>query len=492
MSLPGVTISKNVFTTGQAPASTEGILAILACASGGNVAVNVPGGFSRTDLAVTAHGYGPLTDFGAYDINVANQPFLAVRATAGYPGAQGTITKTLASGASTVVATATTPFDDYNVRVTITTGGTVPVTGIQYTYSLDGGETVSGIQALGATATLLIPNSGVEFTLSGLMVAGDTWQVYTTRPQMNNTNITDSMTVLGNTRLPFEGILIDCSAATSTVGLIDTILSGWEAKGIFKFAIINSRYKTEPEPTAETESAFATAMGTMFNTQTSIRVCVGADGAHVPSAITGYDLKRPTSLLVAARAMQIPIGEDPAYVARGALQGARISDSNGNPLDHDEDLNPNLDALRLMSLRSFAPGGPQGVYVCNANSIQPSGGAFPYLQHIRIMNRACEIAWFVLTTQMSRGVRKNPKKDPVTGAVTIFEPDAAMIEALVNEALVAPLKGQVSSAQFSISRSDDLNAVPCVVTGVLSLVALAYIKGFTVQAQFSKTLTTAL
>jgi hypothetical protein len=255
---------------------------------------------------------------------------------------------------------------------------------------------------------------------------------------------------------------------------------------------MNSRFKLEPEPTAETEAAYATALQTTFGNQTSIRGCVGADGAHTPSLITGWNLKRPTSMFLAARAMLIPIGEDPAYVARGALAGAQIADGNGNPFDHDEDLYPNLDSLRLTTLRSFAPGGPQGVYLTNANTIQPSGGQFPYLQMVRIANVACTVAWSALTSQLSRGVRKNPKADPTTGAVYIFEPDASSIESYVNSALIQPLKGQVSSFGFSLSRTDNLNATPVIVTGLLDVVSLAYIKGYQIQFQFSKTLQTAI
>ncbi len=490
MTLPAVTISKNVFTTGQAPASTTGILAILACSSDGTE--DIPGGFSRTDLAVDEYGYGPLTDFAAYDINVANNPALLQKGADGWPGVMGTITEDFASGSATCVDLGDEPFDDYNVEVNFVTGGTVGVAGITYTWSTDGGQNVSGLQALGEATTIEIENTGVGFTVGGTFVAGDSFQCYTTRPQLNDAGVVASLAVLGMTRVPFEGVLIDCSATTSTVGLIDTILSGWEARGVFKFALINTPFKSNPQPSAQTEAAYATAMNTLVQNQTSIRQCVGVDGAHVASALTGWNLKRPTSLLLAARAMQIPIGEDPAYVGRGPIAGAQLADNLGNPFNHDEDLYPNLDGLRLVAMRSFAPGGPQGAYICNANTIQPTGGALPYLQHIRIMNRACEVAWAVLTQQLSLGVRKNPKKDPVTGIVTIFEPDAAKIDALVNEALFQPLKGQVSDVRFSLSRTDDMSAVPCEVNAVLSLVALAYIKGFLVQAQFTKTLTTAV
>lgn len=491
MTLPAVSVSKNTFSTAQAPASTTGILAIIAASSTGTA--GVPGGFSRSDLAVSAYGYGPLTDYAAYTMAVANEPVILQKSAASFPGTIGTITKTLGTGTSTVTDNASAPYDTYNVQVTVLNGGTQGVAGITYTYSTDGGNTVSGAQALGVATTLTIPNTGVSFSIgAGTLASGATWQAYTTRPMLNDSDVTTALTALGLTRLPFEGVLLDCSAGVSTVGLVDTILSGWETRGIFKFAIFNSRFKTEPSPATESEAAYATALGALFNNQTSIRICVGADGGHSASPITGWNLKRPTSLFLAARAMQIQIGEDAAFGGRGALTNVQIADSNSNPLDHDEDLFPNLDTLRLASMRSFAPGGPQGTYMTNPNVISPSGSAFAYLQHVRTMNRACEIAWAVLTTQLSVGVRKNLKADPTTNTVTILEADAARIEALVNDALSQPMKGQVNAYKFTLSRTDDMNAVPCNVTGLVELTALAYIKGFKVQAQFSKTITSAI
>lgn len=488
--LPSVGITKQVFTTVQAPASAVGVLAIAACSSTGTV--NQVSAFSRSDLAVDAVGYGPLSEFAAYDIAVADKPVVLCKGNATYPGSYNNLDTSGVTG-SVVVTTSGAPYDYYDVTVTIVDGGTIGVEGITLQYTIDGGTNTSGTIALGTAATYTIPNTGVTFDFAaGDFNDGDTWSVFTQRPLMNDSDVTDALTALFRTRTPFEGILVDCSATSSTVGLVDTFLSGQEANGQFKFVILNTRFKDEPEPDAESEADYAEALGDTFGNSTSIRTCLGADGAHVPSLITGANLKRPTSMLLAARAMAIPIGEDPAYVSRGPLNGAQIADANGNPLDHDEDLFPDLDDLRLTSLRSFAPGGPQGVYICNANTMQPSGGAFPYLQHIRIMNQACTIAWYVLTTQLSRGVRKNPKADPVTGAVYIFEPDAANIESLVNDALQQPLKGQVSQAAFSLSRTDNLNATPTIVTGVLSIVALAYIKGFQVSAEFSKTIQTAV
>lgn len=494
MPTPAVSISKNTFSTQQAPAVNIpiGVLAIAACSSTGST--GTVGGFARSDLAVTAYGYGPLTDFAAYDIAVANQPVTLVKGVSSFPGSYSGLTTSTMTGSSLVTMSgSTTPFDHYNVVATVPQGGTIGTPGIQLNFSLDGGTTYLGNVALGTANSYTIPNTGVTFSFgAGTLGTGDKFSVNSERPLMNDTEVLNTLTFLGNSRVPWEGVLIDSSCTSATVGLVDTFLSGLEGRGIYRFALLNSRMKNEPLPTAESESAYAASLQTLFGNQTSIRVCVGADGAHTPSQITGWNLKRPTSLLAAARAMLIPIGEDPAYVARGALNGAQIADGNGNPYDHDEDLYPTLDSLRLMTCRSFAPGGPQGVYLTNANVIQPNGGQFPYLQFVRLANVACATAWSVLTTQLSRGVRKNPKADPVTGAVYIFEPDAAAIESLVNSALIQPLKGQVSSFAFSLSRTDNLAANPTIVTGLLDIVALAYIKGYQIQFQFSKTLQTAI
>lgn len=493
MGIPAVAVTKATFTQVQAPASSVGVLAIIACSSTGTI--NQPSGFARSDLAVTSYGYGPLTDYAAFDIATANQPVVLCRGTAGVAATMGSITVTRVNSSTCAITdNSSTPYDHYNVIVVILTGGITAATGITYKWSMDGGVTYNGTYSLGTSLTLTIPNTGVSFTLSSgaTLTAGDQWQVYTERPRLGDTDVTASLAALALVRQPWEGVLIDCSATTSTVGLVDTKLTSMQASGLFKFAIINSRFKTEPAASGETEAAYATAVTATFTSQSSIGVCVGADGGRVPSQITGWSLKRPTSLFLAARAMSTGIGVDASYVALGPVSGVQISDVNGNPQDHDEDLYPNLDSQRLVTLRSFGVGGPQGVYITNPNVLQPSGGAFPYLQHVRIANRLCQIAWYVLTVNLSRGVRKNPGKDPVTGAVTIAEADAAQIESAVNDALYQPSKGQVSAYRFSISRTDDISQVPAIINATLSVVALAYVKGYQVTQQFDRVITTAL
>jgi hypothetical protein len=252
--------------------------------------------------------------------------------------------------------------------------------------------------------------------------------------------------------------------------------------------LINTRHKTQPVPTAESEGAFATAMQTLTQSDASTRLCVGTDAADYTSTLTGISQPRPTALFLAARAMLIPVGEDPAFVGRGNLPGASLADNRGNPRWHDEDLYPNLDQLRLVTLRSFAPGGPTGIYVTNANVLSPSGSDFVWLQHVRVMNLACSIAWKILNTQLSLGVGKQTP-DPTTGAIYIQPKDAQRINGLVNAAFASPLKGQLSAISFALAQDDDLSSnSSSTVHGTIAVESLAYLKRFLITSTFVKTI----
>lgn len=485
MPVPSVSVTKNPFALPALPPSSDGVLAILASSQ---TALSNIGSYSNPGTLFTAAGYGPMTEYGAYDMNVSGRPVVAVPSTASHAATYGTITKTIA-GTGVPVAGATAPLEHYGVIVTCITAATLGTSGV-FQVSLDNGANLLPPISIGTSLTLTIPNSGVSFTLgtSGQTYAvGDTFSCWTERALMADTDITTALNLLALSRLPWEMALIDSAFQTgTTVGLCDTWLSGLEATGHFKIILLNTRFKNEPQPTQESEASYATAITTTLGTQTSNRILVGADGGHVPSLLTGYNLKRPTSLFAAARAMSLTpnIGKSPSYVSDGPLTGVTISDANGNPYDHDEELYPNLDSLSFATLRSFAPGGPQGVYLTHPNIISASNSSIRYLQQLRVLNKACTIAWSVLVGQIQLGVRSQVNQN--TGALNIAEIDAQKIEALVNTQLVPTLQGQVTGALFSLSRDDNLLANPVILTGQVAVQALVYVDGFAVQVALVK------
>jgi hypothetical protein len=485
MGIPAVSVKKA--TTGGSPAliSTQGILAIIASCSTGTTLP--PTMLTNQALTVASFGSGMLPECCVYDINVSGNPVVAVPSTASIAGTYGALTKTIA-GTCVPTAGATQPLLHDNVAITVVNGGTIGVAGITYTWTIDGGITVNGPAALGTSSTLTLPGTGVSFALAaGTLIAGDTWQCFTERPLLNNADVAAALIPLGNTKLPWEGVFIDCQYGTGTVSLIDTWLAGREANGQFNFAVINTRFLLEPCPTGEVPSVYAAAMIAATGQDVSNRMCVCADGGRLTSLITGFTTKFPTSLALCAMAMSLTpnIGTDPAYVGNGPVEGFAIS-SNGNPLDWDEFLYQSLDSQRLTTLRTFATGGPVGTFITDANVLISSGSNIYWLQLLRVLNKACSIAWQILNTQLSRGVRT--VYNATTGAINIFPADAQTIEGLVGGPLTSGLSGQATAAGFAMNRDDNLTTPKAPVNASVSIVPLVYLKNIVVTASLVKTI----
>ncbi len=164
----------------------------------------------------------------------------------------------------------------------------------------------------------------------------------------------------------------------------------------------------------------------------------------------------------------------------------QILDTRSLPKYHDEAGYPGLDALRIATLRTWDS--EEGTYITNAPVLSPSGSDYVYVQHVRTINRGCEIAFQILARALSRGVAKNPKPGP-NGERYIAEGAALRIEAAVNVAMRSELAGQVDDIEFTMSRTDDISSNQGAIgTGKVESVSLAYFKHFAVTAGFVKSI----
>ena len=179
------------------------------------------------------------------------------------------------------------------------------------------------------------------------------------------------------------------------------------------------------------------------------------------------------------------IGTDPAEVDLGPVPSFQIS-SEGNPNDWDEFLYQSLDSQRIATLRTFATGGPTGTFITNANVLISAGSDLVWLQLLRVLNKACSIAWQILNTQLSRGV--NTVYNQTTGAVNIAEANAQRIEQLVNGPLQSGLSGQCTAAQFNLNRDDNLATAGAPVNGTVAVVPKFYLKNIQVIAALVKSI----
>jgi len=482
--LPQTKVNKKDGNTGVVKPGSKGICAIIAPCEKGTAALASM--HVKPDLAVAEFGSGVLTEGAAYVMQITGNPVLCIRATASTAGTYGTVSH---SGAGSSVATATVgaPFDDFEIVVKFVAGGTVGVAGATYQVSINGGRDFGPVTALGTGNTIAIPTTGATLSLAaGTVLAGQTESFKTTGPRLTSGDISAALEALRISSQPWEFVLVlGHDASSTTISTLDAWLTAREKEGRFRGFIVNGAMKG-----ATSESAYTTAMDTAFSASASIRGCVAADGGAFVSVIpgrAGYRTARPTSLAFAARLMAIPYGTDAALVSDNPIPGFELGDGKGNPVYHDEALYPNLDDLRLVTLRTFDR--RAGVYLTNPNVISPTGSDYVYAQHIRTMNRACEIAFDILTTNLSKGVRENPKIGP-NNEKYIDEGDAQTMDDLVNTAL-NELRGQVNDLRFKLSRTDDIGANgPVTINAELMVDSLSYIKQFNVNASFVRAIST--
>ena len=492
MTVPKAKFQKTDGQTGALAPSGVGMLVIIAPAQQGTQ--NELGTYGSPDALLQQFGDGPLTQVGAYVMAVSKALGLGnavacIRPTTTTPGAYGAFTNT-GAGTSTPAAGVTLPLDDYDVVINFIAGGALGTAGITYQVSLDGGVTFGPVLALGTALNIVIANTGITVVLgtaAETVLAGQSCTFSVTGPRMTDADIAAAQTALSATQIAWEGVLVVNLAADATaVTSFDTFLSGLEAsRGLFKFFLLNTIRKTA----AQTEAQYLTALQTVVAGMASIRGCVCADGATITNlggsvGLRNLNVARDTAVALAARAMAIDIAEDPAFIGRGSLQGVEINNAKGAPVFHDEQTYPGLDDLNLTTLRNVD--GEVGTFINNARVISPAGSDYVYLQHIRVMNRACEVG----TQRLRKLLSKSVKRDPNTGFM--LAEDRAAIELDVSETIKTELKGRVSAVAFTLSTNDDLSSNSgSTVTGELQLDALAYIKGFLINAHFVRTLTGA-
>lgn len=187
----------------------------------------------------TTHGYGPATEYAAAYILRTGKPVLFRRMASATPGVLSSVDEDLFTGTSAVTATGT-PLDDYEIHLSIVTGGTRGTTGIVFRYSLDGGRNWSAKLALGVAVSYAIPNTGVTLAFaSGTMVAGDLAIVYATGPLWDDGELDDVFNDLAASSQLWRSFHLVGPAAKTDLDALKTELDAYETverRPVFAFA----------------------------------------------------------------------------------------------------------------------------------------------------------------------------------------------------------------------------------------------------------------
>lgn len=475
MGLQAVRIRKVDGQTGVVRPGADGIVAVLAPGILG--AQDVPGSYGTQRALTDEHGAGGLlSEVAALTMADTQKQVIALRTAA---SVAAVISAVVHSGAGTSVVTATgTPIDDYVIIFEVLSGGTVGTAGITYRYTLDGGKVWTGTRALGTANSLVLVNpsnlsTGVTLAFAaGTMLVGQRESLTTTAARMNNADLTTALEALRVSTLYFEHVEVLGPGDSTMFATLEAWRIARELEGRYYTFSINTRFRGA----AETEAALKTALDTAFGASASISGVIGYDANERVSPISGLTHVRDVQLTIIGRAMAQERGVDASQKDLGPVPG-EIKDAKGNPKWHDEFTHPGADDSRFSSLRTF-PGEGALVYITNPNLFSPVGSDYVYLQHARCMNRACEIAFQQLTQKLSQGVDRTEDN-------TISPADAEEIDNVISATISREMSGQIVEGGFVLSRVDDLGGNSGVtLRGEVWIRALAYIKGFDIQAKF--------
>lgn len=443
MTKPAVTITELDNALGVLPPSAGRLLAVVGAASKGPT--NTPATYARVKDIVADFGSGPGVELAAAYIARWARPVVFVRPAITDDGSVGSVTHTGTGTSVGTIDVSSAPVDDYDLIVRFTVGGTRGTAGAVYQVSLDGGNNWDPAQALG-TATSITAGGIVLDLGAGTFVAGDTYAARSVAPQWTSSELQAALTALGNSAIAWEQALIAGAMDTTSFGAVETKFAALAAAGKPRSWIGQVRVPNS----GESESAYQSALGTAWGALSAHYGALCAGAGNAISGVSGRSYRR--SLLYAFGALQGGLSEEQnaADVNVGVLNGFTVRDVNGNPLEHDESINPGLDDLRFVT--AYTDEAVQGVYITRPRIFSAEGSDFYIIPHRRVLN----LAHGALRAYFARRLNKPILVSAATGF--ILETEALEIEAGARQAMADVLlaKPKASGVLFALSRTDNL------------------------------------
>lgn len=472
MTLPKVTINEIDGALGISPATSGRLVAFVGPASAGSV--DLPSTFARVSDLVAAYGGGNTVEAAAYYITTTGRPCVFVKTGAsGVAAAVSAVTK-VGSGTSVgTIAASPTPYDDFQYRVLIVTGGTIGVAGCTYQLSQDDGRTYAPVSALG-TAVAITLSTGVTLSLAaGTLVAGDTYAATATAAKWSAAELGTALTALGNSTIQWEQVAVVGALDANAFDQLELNVIGWSAIGRERNWFAAARVPNA----GESEATYLSALSAIFSAKSTTHGAVCAGACKLTSGVSGAKYRR--SILASVVAAHGGASEeiDCADINRGSLPGVSIRDVNGNVDEHDELINPGLDDARFIALRTWE--GYPGVYINRPILMSAPGSDFELVPHRRVMNLARIALRSYFTRRLNRPIRVNES----TGY--ILETEALQMEAggkaVLRAALMATPKA--SGFQLTLSRTDNVLSTKTL-TVTVRIIPLGYPEFITITLGF--------
>lgn len=212
-------VSGSIVEVGGGLASGSDYIAVLSCMEQGTLN---PSLMLKVQDILDTYGRGEGLEFAGMYVEQTNLPVLFVRLTSATAAARSNVDVTGVTGTSVVTFTGT-PLDDEEIRVVVTTGGTIAAAGIEFKVSRDGGRTYGPIVRLGTSVNYLIPSTGITVNFAaGTLVADDVAVQFCTSARYNAAGLTVAFNAIAAQAVKPRLVLI-CGDVADITGLQDVI-----------------------------------------------------------------------------------------------------------------------------------------------------------------------------------------------------------------------------------------------------------------------------
>lgn len=489
MALPGITNTILGNGLGVTTPATSRPHVLGACESG---VENVPTLISnQRQLRETFGAHGPLIDCIGYILDHAGGPVLATKTTDGVAatydgGTTSAVVASVGGGADNEInlAIATSaPKNDFNVVVTIVTGGVLAAT--TFTYSLDGG--VSDSPATAALVSTALADTGItlefEAGSTDAYVAGATYSFECKAPHYTSANLSTAFTATALSVLTFDyfvfaGEAVSGAEAATLFSAVSTALASAVTTDKYYGAILGAG--------DDTPANILTAQNGL--TDARIAVVQGSFRTAPVFGTVGRSLPHLPSLnLAAARAAGNVMSTDLAQTAGASSVGP----ARGAPLDgltHNEYTeNAGLDDAKIGSMRTYAQGA-QGVFLTNVHMKSPSGSDFEYWQHRRIMDEACKVisayhislvsSSVVVKTDGSGSLAEFAAQSIEKGAQRLLDSVIGAAARDIGPSAISGRPGHVTDIAYQVDRTNNLLSTKELIATV-SIIPFGYLKRLT-------------
>ena len=459
---------------GQLPSSPSQAICVIGTASGGTEN-QVNGPYALATNVVTDNGYGIGPELTAF-LAAAGVTVYFCQAESTSAGTNTVVTHT-GTGASVMTVTGT-PFDDYNVIVTVVragTAGTNPEPG--FSISLDGGLTESAEIRMPASHVYsgLAATTGLTFNFTAAsLVAADTYTFQSTGPTASSASVQAALTALRDDKKTVGLAYVVGASAASTASALATVADTFIAKKKFIRLVLETRDISVS--TSETESAWMTSIENDYATFASDLVAVGATPAIAASAISGIQYRRGGGGMWAGikRAGLVKFGRSIGAVEDGSLIGI-------DTVFHDEALTPGLTADRFIALTSYP--GEIGYYIALPSIMCNPGSDFSELQFGRVMDEVSRTNYAFFVKKLNTDVRVDISG---TRKGKIRKVDALALQSGANSAQDAAVTSTGNASGVSVLVSLDDNILSTKTLTVLTqVVPLGYLEVISITEQFT-------